>query len=570
MRNFSLTRKSWLSTGAFALLLILSDSTAYGQSNLPDLAKPMDIPLLLSGNFGELRSNHFHSGLDFKTQGRTGVPILAAEDGYVSRISVSPWGFGRAIYITHPHLGLTTVYGHLDSFCEEIDRVVRNKQYKMEQFQVDLTFQPGELPIKRGQRIALSGNSGSSGGPHLHMDVRDASTEEALDPMPYFKKYITDKMPPQVRAIALYEVAGEGTVAGANNGHASRSGEQLSKPFTAWGKVIPAIKAYDKMTGTTNIYGIKHLKLKVDGEIVYSRDIDRFDFAETRAVNTLVDYAGVVNSGSWMMWTRRPQSSPLEEMVESTSDDGAITIDSEREYDCEWILTDEHRNTTRQPFRITGSQVDITPLSRKGDYMSYSGRNTYSGEEIKAIFPENTFYDNIYFNVSSMDMPGYISPAYDIADRTIPVTGEFMLEIKLNNDTLTDKSKYCLVRINGKRHNAVDSRYEDGKIIGTPSALGRFAVTTDTTRPTIKAEKPELWGKRGKVSFIVSDNLSGVKTYRGEIDGKFALFELDGKTGRLSFKMDGKRFTKGKRHAVSLLVTDACGNEAEYKGNFTW
>ncbi len=558
MRNFT-----------FALLLILSGFFAYGQSTLPDLARPMDIPLMLSGNFGELRNNHFHSGLDFKTQGRTGVPIHAAEDGYVSRVSVSPWGFGRAVYITHPELGLTTVYGHLDSFNEEIDKVVRDKQYELEEFRVDLNFLPGEIPIKRGQQIALSGNSGSSGGPHLHMDVRDALTEEALDPMPYFKKYITDKMAPQVRSLALYEVEGEGMVQGASGKSVVRAGENLSKPFTAWGKVVPAIKAYDKMTGTTNIYGVKHLKLNVDGKTVYSRDIDRFDFGTTKAVNTLVDYAGVVNSGSWMMWTRVPKSDPLDYMVDAV-DDGVISIDEEREYDCEWLLTDEHGNTTRQPFKIVGVKNNIAPLIPTGDLMSYRGKNVYSDENIKITFPENTFYDDIYFKVSSKDLPGYLTPAYDVADKTVPVTGEYLLEIKLNSDTLVDKSKYCLVWINGKNRSAVDSKYVDGHIVGTPSALGRFAVTTDTTSPTIRPEKPELWGKNGRVSFIITDNLSGIKTYRGEIDGKFALFELDGKTGRLAFKMDRTRFDSGKRHTVNLKVTDACGNTSVYNGHFFW
>lgn len=146
---------------------------ASAQSTEVQLAKPLNIPLYLSGNFGELRSNHFHSGLDFKTQGRTGIPVHSADDGYVSRIVVSPWGFGRAIYITHPSTGLTTVYGHLSSFSPKIDNPVRKRQYEKESFAVDLEFAPDEIPVKRGEQIALSGNSGSSGGPHLHMDVRE-------------------------------------------------------------------------------------------------------------------------------------------------------------------------------------------------------------------------------------------------------------------------------------------------------------------------------------------------------------------------------------------------------------
>lgn len=569
MRNFidHLFQRRSLKTGI--LIILLSSTSANAQSGLPDLGRPMEIPIILSGNFGELRNNHFHSGLDMKTQGRTGIPIHSVEDGYVSRIVVSPWGFGRAIYITHPDIGLTTVYGHLDSFSKEIDKAVRDRQYELERFNVDLNFMPGELPVKRGQLIALSGNAGSSGGPHLHIDVRDTKTEEALDPMPYFKKYINDKVAPQVRSLALYCMEGEGVLSGTNQKSASRAGENLKKPFTAWGKVVPAIKAYDKMSGTTNIYGVKYLSLKVDGKEVYRRTIDKFDFADTRAVNTLVDYSGVVNSGSWTMWTRQPESRPLQEMIKSV-DNGIITIDEEREYSCEWILEDEHGNVARQPFKIIGKQTDIPEKPQKGNLFSYQGRNTYSDENIKVTFPEETFYDDVYFTIKSVDMPGYITPAYDIADRAIPISGEYTVEIRLPNDTVADKSKYCLVRINGKRRSAVDSEYANGTIVGTPSALGRFAVTTDTTAPTIRPEKPQLWSKNGRVSFIIADNLSGIKTYRGEIDGKFALFELDGKTGRLSFKMDSARFQKGKSHTVKVNVTDACGNSSNYSGKFHW
>ncbi|MDE6802686.1 MAG: M23 family metallopeptidase, partial [Muribaculaceae bacterium] len=148
-----------------------------------DLRVPLDIPLLLSGNFGELRNNHFHSGVDFKTQGRTGLPVYCAADGYVSRVLVSPWGFGRAVYVTHPELGLVTVYGHLQSFATRIDNPVRGRQYADETFSIDVEFGPGVIPVRRGELLGRSGNAGSSGGPHLHIDVRDASPGNALDPL---------------------------------------------------------------------------------------------------------------------------------------------------------------------------------------------------------------------------------------------------------------------------------------------------------------------------------------------------------------------------------------------------
>lgn len=548
------------------LTALVATTLSINAAELPDLAKPLNIPLLLSGNFGELRNNHFHSGLDFKTQGRTGFPIYCAADGYVSRIVVSPWGFGRAVYVVHPDLGITTVYGHLDAFAPKIDKRVRDIQYERETFSADLSFTPGEIPVTKGERIATSGNAGSSGGPHLHMDIRDTDSEDPLDPMPYFKKYIKDDIAPEIRSIALYPVKGEGEVAGKTTPDIHLPAA-FRQPFTAWGKVIAGIKAYDKMTGTANIYGVKHLSLTVDGKEVYRRTVDRFSFATTKAVNTLVDYAGVINNGSWTMWTYQPASAPLGYMVEAV-ERGIIDINEERDYKCEWTLTDEHGNTRRLPFIIKGVKEPITAKAAKGDRFNHDGKNSWTGDGIRVVLPAGTLYDDIDFTVTATPSASYLTPVYKIADRTIPVAGEYTVEIDLSSDTIADKQKYVLVRTGGKRVTRVDATYDNGVIKGSPNSFGSFAVTTDTRPPVIKPELPATWRKKRKISFIISDNLSGIRSWRGEIDGKFALFELDGKTGRLSFRMDEERIPLKKNHEVTLTVTDAAGNVADWHGEF--
>lgn len=552
-------------------LLLPIHSLAQATPEKANLRVPMDIPLRLSGNFGELRRNHFHSGLDFKTQGRTGIPVYSAADGYVSRVLVSPWGFGRAVYITHPELGLTTVYGHLDSFAPFIDNPVRGHQYSNETFRVDLTFKADEIPVKRGQKIGLSGNAGSSGGPHLHMDVRDTDSGDALDPLAYYAGKITDTSAPEVRALALYTQPGEGAVGTGTQRYVRHvTPAERRKPFTAWGKVISAIKAYDRMTGTTNIYGVKHLELTVDGKPVYSRHIDRFDFDESRAVNTLVDYATVINSGEWYMWTRRPQSLPLAEMVTTDLADGIIDINEERDFACEWILTDHHGNISRAPFTIRGQRMAPLADRSRGDRLNHTGRNRIDSEGVKIDFPAGTFYDDTRITVASRHTAGYLSPVVTVGNSEIPIKGEFSIAIALDNDTLDDPRQYCMVRIDGKRRTRVDAEYTDGHMRGTPSALGSFAVTVDTVAPRILPQNQTRWSQSGVINLKISDNLSGINTYRGTIDGKFALFELDGKTGRLWFKMDPSRFTRGQRHDLQIEVSDICGNKSTYNHTFVW
>lgn len=525
------------------------------------LRVPLDIPLTLSGNFGELRSNHFHSGLDFKTQGRTGLPVYSAADGYVSRVVVSPWGFGRAVYITHPDLGLTTVYGHLESFSGKIDTPVRDRQYEAETFRIDTGFSPGEIPVKRGEMIGHSGNSGSSGGPHLHMDVRNAFNEHALDPMAYYASSLRDDVRPEVRALALFPR--EGIVDG-DRRPVYHGAKDLALPFKAWGRVTPGIKAYDRMTGTTNIYGIKYMTLTCDGDTVYRRVIDHFDFDRSRAVNTLVEYGDVVDSNSWFMITEVPESRPLDDMVTARGD-GTLDIDTERDYRLVFILEDHHGNVTRVPFTIKGVKGTIPPATGDGELLAFDRENTVSADDgATATIPAATLYSDCIVSITPSDAPaGYMSRRYRVGDRHVPLAGNYTLTLPLTDDRHVDKRRYVIVRLDGRKPAAVESAYlHGGKIQARVNRFGDYAVTTDTIPPTITPVTPEKWSTKGRITYKIKDNLAGIDSYRCEIDGHWVLMELDGKTGTLSYRLDPKRLPAGQRHTVKLTVTDAAGNTA--------
>lgn len=531
-----------------------------------NLRVPMDIPLLMSGNFGELRSNHFHSGVDFKTKGVTGLPVYSAADGYVSRIVVSPWGFGRAVYVTHLELGLVTVYGHLESFSKSIDKPVRDRQYADETFSIDMEFAEGELPVKRGDEIGRSGNAGSSGGPHLHMDVRDAVTGEALDPLQYYRGSVADNVAPEVRSVALYPR--EGMVNGDNHA-VYHTPQTLSQGFTAWGRVVPGIKAYDRMTGTSNIYGVKYLTFRFDGREIYRRVIDRFDFNATRAVNTLVDYGDVTDKGSWVMITEIPESAPLGDMI-TVEGNGSIEIYEERDYPCEFILEDEHGNRKSVKFTITGKMTEINPSYADGELLAYDRDNRVTDLGASVDIPAGTLYSDVLFSMSAVPADGYRSRRFTIGDTSVPLAGNYTLRLPVDSDDMADKSKYCLVRLNGKKRSAVGGTYKDGAMEVSVNRFGDYAVTVDTVAPVVRQVKPLTWSKTGKVVYRISDGLSGIATYRGEIDGRYALFELDGKTGTVTFRMDPARFSRGKTHDVTMTVTDACGNVTVDRARFRW
>ncbi len=532
------------------------------------LRVPLDIPLTLSGNFGELRTNHFHSGLDFKTQGRTGLPVYCAADGYVSRIVVSPWGFGRAVYVTHPDLGLITVYGHLESFSGKIDRPVRSRQYEAETFRIDTEFSPGEIPVRRDEIIGRSGNAGSSGGPHLHMDIRNAYNGHALDPMDYYASSIRDNVRPEVRALALFprESIVDGT------GRPSYHGvKDLSVPFSAWGRVTPGIKAYDRMTGTTNIYGIKYMTLICDGDTVFRRVIDHIDFDRSRAVNTLVEYSNVVDSNSWFMITEVPESMPLSDIV-TVSGDGSVNIDTERDYRLEFILEDHHGNVTRTPFTIKGVKGVLRPADSNGELLAWDRENIIKSDDgAAANLPAGTLYDDALVSISSSEAPdGYMSRRYRIGDRHIPLAGNYTLTLPLTDELNIDKRRYVIMRLDGKHPSAVTTTYIPGGMVQAQvNRFGDYAVAIDTVAPVITPVAPEKWGPRGRVTYRIKDNMSGIDSYRCEIDGHWVLMELDGKTGTLNYILDHRRLPAAQRHTVKLTVTDSAGNKAVHTQTFS-
>jgi homoserine dehydrogenase len=326
---------------------------------------PLKIDLRLSANFGELRDSHFHSGIDIKTNGSVNQPVYAVADGYISRISVSPGGFGRALYIDHPD-GHTTVYGHLNAFSPNIAEYAEQKQYELERFRIDLFPTPNELPVKKGEQIALSGNTGSSGGPHLHFEVRDTRTQDPLDVLDFFGNAVVDTQKPDIRGIAFYPVKGKGAINGSNTPlrltiTKNKAGTPLppGNTISAWGRIGVGVKAYDRMNGQNNIYGIKHVRLFVDEQLVFRSTINRFSFSKTRMLNSFVDFEEVRNRNSYYMksFVEPGNTLPFYETVNN----GFIDIDEERAYRLRYELEDYHGNTLVYPFVVNGIRQPIPP-----------------------------------------------------------------------------------------------------------------------------------------------------------------------------------------------------------------
>ncbi|MDR1122027.1 MAG: M23 family metallopeptidase [Dysgonamonadaceae bacterium] len=537
---------------------------------------PMDIPLYLSGGFGELRNNHFHSGIDFKTQGKTGIPVKSVKGGYVSRIFVSPWGYGRALYIDHPD-GTTTVYGHLERFNDAIESFTLDSQYIKQSFKVDLYLSAKQFPVKQGTVIAYSGNTGGSSAPHLHFELRKTSTQEVQDPLMLYKKMVQDVRPPQIQSIMVYPKEGQGVIGGKSAKQIislkkNQKGKVVPSPtLQVWGKIGFAIKAYDYMSGTKNIYGVKDITLKVDGNMIFRSLIDHFSFEETRYLNSFIDWKEWVYRKSFYMKSFIEPGNKLN--IYRSKGDGFFDFNEERDYLLSYLLKDSHGNTSVFDFTVQGKKQTIPTVHPSGTFFPCDQDNVYEKDGLTLTVPRGNLYTDVYFSYDktvyhAAYSPLYNSPLYKI-NENIPLHTPCPLSIAVIDDRLAQKEKYGLISVQRGKEQWIGGDYREGKIYATVKELSSFTVAIDTTPPLIRALKPESWSNNKKISFRVIDSSSGIASWTASLNDEFALFELDGKNNHLYCTFDARRMKPGK-NILQLIVRDACGNETTFNDTIYW
>jgi hypothetical protein len=547
------------------------------QTEAQRLANPFDFPIQLSGGFCDLRANHYHAGIDIRTKSSEGHAMHAVQKGYISRVSVSPWGYGLAIYITHPDDNLITVYGHLQQFNQRITEIVKEKQYENESYYVNIKFEPDALPVKQGDLIGYSGNSGSSGGPHLHFEVRDMQTNELIDPLIFYKSYIPDTRKPLVRGLKIYPTEGKGMVNGNNkkqniefklnkNDH-----PVISATIEAWGEIGLGIRAIDRMDGTGFSYGIKDILLTVDSIEMFRSHTDRFSLEESKYINSYTDYEEWSDKRIFYIKTFVDPGNRTQFIASRNS--GKINIDEERIYNILITLTDIYGNACKVPIKIKGKKQDITPPDTIGTkLMRWYDYNSFSTKGIRLTFPRNSLYNSIYMHHNTSFVKERFSLTHTLHNTPVPLHTPAQLSIYLDSAfTSTNTDQFGIVRITNSsgKMSWVGGTFRDGWIDAEINELGTYTVTCDTTPPVIRPIDPGKWREKKKISIRITDNLSGISVYRGEIDGKYALFEYDGKNALISYTFDNERLHPGY-HRLKLTVTDGCGNKSTYEYSFTW
>ena len=540
------------------------------------ITNPLKPPYFFAGDFGELRPSHFHSGLDFRTQGRTGLPVFAAKDGYISRIGVSPTGYGNALYMIHPD-GTTTVYGHLLKFHPKIQEYLKEKQYDRESFQINLTISSGEFQFKRGEVIAWSGNSGSSGGPHLHFEIRNTNSERALNPL-FCKLGIKDNSAPKIISLYVYPLSESSNI---GNERIKKRFETVNLPggyrlknnasIEVFGKIGFGIQAEDYFNGTGLKCGIYSASLFCDKQEIFGFKMSDFLFDDSRYANAQGDFEEHIRSNRWVERLFRLPGNFLD-IYSPLINNGIINIDDAKSHDFEIIISDAFKNKAILKFRTISKKshlpLKIIPVTKE---FLFDKESSFENDKIRIKIPKGALYENLKFVWKSSPKPsGCYSELYQVNSRFVPVHIPYSLSIKVADIPRNLEDKILIVSIdptNGRK-KAIGGEYSRGWISVKTNVMGNFSVALDQTPPlitplSIKNEKTLT--DPSKVQFRISDDLSGIKSYRGEIDGKWVLFEYDEKMGLLSYTFDPDRITFKKSHLLKLVVTDNRDNGSEYK-----
>ena len=522
---------------------------------------PFDFELLLSGNFGELRSNHFHSGLDFKTQGAVGKPIKCVADGCIVRASVQPGGYGQALYVLHDN-GYMTVYAHLDRFPKEIAKRVRDAQYGQESYSVDITFEADEFRVGKGNLLAYAGNSGYSFGPHLHFEVRDSTGNELYDPMVFYSGMLKDKRPPVASKVVVYPFPGAGVVdtVASSKVYGIKNG-LLGDTIEAWGRVGFGIKALDYMDGTNDKYGVYAIELLVDDSLCFSSRTDHFAFSENRLINGWTDYSRYVNDGEWFQRLFVFENNPLR-MLSANDDRGWIDIDEERLYKVECRLADYHGNTGNYVFNVRGKAREI-PVPVYDHRLYWFLNNTIECDGMRLDVPAGELFEDAMLTVLSGEGEYGLSGRYSFGEEVLPFVRSARLSIKVDS-LKADSSKLYIRRVAEKGGYAVGGKYDNGWVSADIGALGCFEVAVDTVAPRLVPVKQNAWMRNGKVIFAVSDKDTSVKSFRGTLNGNFILFSYNSKNGRMELDLK-KENVRRCSHQLRLEVTDACVNVAVFE-----
>lgn len=530
---------------------------------------PLDVTMSLSGNYGELRSNHFHAGIDFRVGGVVGAPIYATADGYVSRITVGPSGYGNALYIKHRN-GYVSVYGHMHCFKDEIAEFVREKQYESESFRQDITLSPEQFPVRQGDFIGKAGNTGSSGGPHLHFEIRDENNQ-CTNAFARGYLSIPDNLPPTFRNVVFYGLERVNGVPESyyigmpNNG-------AIALPQHSY----VCIDAYDRQEGTNAKLAVNEYKVWLDTTLLYHFTVGEVPSSMGRDINSLIEFKQKVVRGRTYVKSYVEPGNLLQDRIKGCNY-GIISLQDTLKHKVRIEVKDIENNKSVKSYsvkRVDSLFTGKIPDTLQVNYGAWFLPNFYKIEGFKLYIPQGVLYNSI--NLSVDTLPNRITPfapVWSVATNRIALRKAVSVTLGCNlPDSLIGKAFVAHVYKGGSLGYA-GGKYDTLKreMRANVLSLGEFTVAVDLDAPEITPTIANNAVVKGNtIVFRLRDRLSGIKSYRVEIDGHWVLAEQDAKTRRIIIPLQHARIVKGKKHSLEFVAVDNCGNESRMKRVFTW
>jgi hypothetical protein len=539
---------------------------------------PVDIKIQLAGTFGELRPNHFHSGIDIRTNSMEGLPIYAVAEGYISRMRVQATGFGYALYITHPN-GLVSVYAHLQKYRGAIFDKMKEIQYELKSFEIDTMLSPSLLKVNKGDIIAYGGNSGSSQGPHLHFEIRDALTEEPINPL-LCGFEVPDEVNPYIQAVTIYPLNINSSV---NNlktqqrylatGNRPNYSINQGAIINAWGELGFGIETIDLQSNSTNKNGVYSVELRKNGERIFYSVMERYYFKDTRAINSHCDFKERNYSGRWIQKSFVEPGNQLT-IYKDLDNRGRLKLEPGEIYNMEYIVKDVKGNTSTLNFSINSLEKNpyeftFSNTSRSAELFAYDRENKIELKNFIAEFPAYSFYDSIIISRSVKNGPSTaFSSMYSLGNKDIPVHGFYDVKIKPERSMTKYQESKAVVVQSGR--GSAGGVWENGYLKGKAKTMGSFYIGADSVGPSIRPvniANGKSMRAASKIMVKIGDNLSGIKSYNAYIDEQWVVMEHDAKYALLSYRFD--EYCPPGKHVFRLVVTDMKDNKTQYLATFT-
>ena len=539
------------------------------QERFPKYGKPVDIPIYLSATFGEIRPNHIHAGLDIKTQGVEGKKVYAVADGYVSRIGVSPYGYGNVLYITH-YDGYTSVYAHLQRFSGTIAKYVKQHQYRNKKFAAQIYPNADKFPVKKGDLIGYSGNSGGSGGPHLHFEIRHTASEKPVNPM-YFGYQIDDNVKPLIQGVSVYPIGDDATLEGGikpmyfavegGNGKYSLKDRNVVKGN---GEIAFGICTYDQVGTSTNKNGPYLYELFLDGELAFQVEADSFSYSEPRYVNSLLDYRHYKQNKSSYV---RTETDPFNKLHMIAKRNGTVAVEEGDTVNVRFKISDFVGNSSQVSFKLVGSApVEVQrPERRRSEYFVKADGTLNSEiviDDFSVTMEKGTLFRDEWIQTGYRDGKGCCSKVYRFGDEGMTTFKQFTLRLRPDEKWAKHPRKFIAYIDGNGKVSSLGGKMKDGWMEAQTRSMGEYVVKIDSVSPTVKASNfkdGQSVKELKSLRFKISDDMTGIETYDIYLDDVWVLGQYDAKNALLYYEFDEK--IKAGTNNVKVVVTDGVGNK---------